>query len=53
MVKADAYGHGAFEVAQTLLQNGFTKLAVAILDEAIELSKNGNKMPYYDTGNYR
>jgi alanine racemase len=45
VVKADAYGHGAFEVAQTLLQNGFTKLAVAILDEAIELRKKGIKCP--------
>lgn len=45
VVKADAYGHGAVEVASTLLKNGFTKLAVAILDEAIELRKNGIECP--------
>lgn len=45
VVKADAYGHGAVEVALTLLKNGFTKLAVAILDEGIELRKSGIKCP--------
>ena len=37
VVKADAYGHGALEVARTLLQNGADALAVALIDEAIQL----------------
>lgn len=45
IVKADGYGHGANEVANTLIQNGVTRLGVAILDEAIQLRKNGIKVP--------
>lgn len=45
VVKADAYGHGAVEVAPVLLQNGATRLAVAVLTEAIELRKSGIKCP--------
>lgn len=45
VVKADAYGHGAFEVSSILLKNGFTKLAVALSDEAVELRKKGIKCP--------
>ncbi|MFL0196080.1 alanine racemase [Clostridium sp. WILCCON 0269] len=45
VVKADAYGHGAVEVAEVLLENGVNTLAVAVLDEAIELRKNGIKVP--------
>ena len=37
VVKADAYGHGYFEVAETLLKNGADILAVACIDEAIQL----------------
>ncbi len=40
VVKADAYGHGAVEVAKTALYNGANWLGVAIIDEAIELRKN-------------
>ncbi len=40
VVKADAYGHGAVEVAKTALYNGADWLGVAIIDEAIELRKN-------------
>lgn len=43
VVKADAYGHGAVEVAPVLLQNGATRLAVAVLTEAVELRKSGIK----------
>lgn len=39
VVKADAYGHGYLEVARTLLENGADALAVACLDEAIQLRK--------------
>ena len=41
VVKADAYGHGVFPVAQVLLQNGVSRLAVSMLDEAIELRQAG------------
>lgn len=41
VVKADAYGHGALDVVQTLLENGIDRLAVAVLSEGIQLRKNG------------
>jgi alanine racemase len=37
VVKANAYGHGAVEVSRTLLAAGVERLAVATLDEALEL----------------
>src|SRR5205814_9262256 len=37
VVKADAYGHGALECAQTLEQEGTQWLGVTSLDEAIPL----------------
>ncbi len=45
VVKADAYGHGAVECAQTLLSNGADRLAVAFMDEALQLRKNGISAP--------
>jgi len=45
VVKADAYGHGAIEVAKTLLENGVTHLAVSMLDEAIQLRLHGVQVP--------
>jgi len=45
VVKADAYGHGAIEVAPILLENGATRLAVAVINEAIELRNNGIQCP--------
>lgn len=45
VVKADAYGHGAIAVARTVLQAGADRLAVAILNEAIELRKAGFLVP--------
>jgi alanine racemase len=45
VVKADAYGHGAVEVAPVLLENGATRLAVAILTEGVELRKAGIACP--------
>jgi len=45
VVKADAYGHGVMEVVQTLLDNGVTRLAVAMLDEAIQLRMLGVDVP--------
>lgn len=45
VVKADAYGHGATEVARTALDAGASWLGVALLDEAIELRHAGIKAP--------
>lgn len=45
VVKADAYGHGAYEVSKTILENGFTRLAVSLLDEAIYLRRHGITAP--------
>ncbi len=44
-VKGDGYGHGAYEVAKTALQNGADSLAVATLDEGIELRRKGISVP--------
>ena len=41
VVKADAYGHGALDVSKTLVENGATKLAVAVITEAMDL-RHGN-----------
>ncbi|WP_378955710.1 alanine racemase [Pelosinus sp. sgz500959] len=45
VVKADAYGHGAVAVARTVLQAGADRLAVAILNEALELRRAGFRVP--------
>ena len=45
VVKADAYGHGVLEVTRTLIENGVTRLAVSMLDEAIQLRQNGIDVP--------
>ena len=45
VVKADAYGHGVLEVARTLIESGVTRLAVSMLDEAIQLRKCGITVP--------
>lgn len=45
VVKADGYGHGAVEVAQTAIASGANALAVAILEEAIELREAGITLP--------
>lgn len=45
VVKADAYGHGSVTVAQTVLQHGATKLAVATISEGIELRQAGIEAP--------
>jgi alanine racemase len=41
VVKADGYGHGAIDVANTALANGATQLGVARLDEALALREAG------------
>ena len=45
MVKAGGYGAGSLEIAKTLQDAGAAYLAVAVLDEGIELRKNGITMP--------
>ncbi len=45
VVKADAYGHGAVEVARRLEKCGADYLAIACLDEALELRRSGVTMP--------
>lgn len=45
VVKADAYGHGAIAVSRAVLAAGADRLAVAILNEAIELRQAGFLVP--------
>lgn len=45
VLKANAYGHGAIDVAPVLVENGADKLAVAMLSEALELREAGIKVP--------
>lgn len=45
MVKASAYGTGALEVAKTLQAQGAAYLAVAVVDEGVELRRGGITMP--------
>lgn len=45
VVKANAYGHGAIEIAQEAVQCGADYLGVAFLDEAIELRQAGITSP--------
>lgn len=40
VVKANAYGHGAIGLAETIMENGGDYLAVAALNEAVDLRKN-------------
>ena len=45
VVKADGYGHGAVDIAPVLLENGATRLAVAVISEAVELRRSGIDCP--------
>lgn len=45
MVKASGYGAGSYEIAKTLQAQGAAYLAVAVLDEGIDLRKAGITMP--------
>jgi len=45
VVKADAYGHGAVSVAQTVLKTGASWLGVATIPEGIELRQAGITAP--------
>lgn len=45
VVKADAYGHGAVEVANALREEGIKHFGVALVQEGVELRKNGIAEP--------
>ncbi|MDE6631504.1 MAG: alanine racemase, partial [Muribaculaceae bacterium] len=45
MVKASGYGAGSYEIAKTLQDCGASYLAVAVLDEGIDLRRRGITMP--------
>ncbi|MGB8657135.1 MAG: alanine racemase [Candidatus Zixiibacteriota bacterium] len=45
VVKADGYGHGAYQVARVALENGAGSLGVAILEEGIDLREKGIRAP--------
>lgn len=47
VVKANAYGHGAVEVARTLVAEGVEQLAVATVGEAAELRMAGIAAPMH------
>ena len=40
VVKANCYGHGAIDIIPTLLENGASRLAVAMISEALEIREN-------------
>jgi alanine racemase len=45
IVKADAYGHGAVRVARALVEAGAPLLAVALVEEGLELREHGIHAP--------
>lgn len=45
VVKADAYGHGAVQIARECVHEGASYLAVAFMDEALELRRGGIEAP--------
>lgn len=45
VVKADAYGHGAVQIARECIAQGAAYLAVAFMDEALELRRAGIEAP--------
>jgi len=45
IVKADAYGHGAVPIAQTLVREGINSLGVAICEEGVQLREAGISVP--------
>ena len=47
VVKADAYGHGAYPVASQMEDLGADYLGVSLPEEALKLRNNGIKMPIF------
>lgn len=50
VVKADAYGHGAVAVAREAEKNGADFLAVALLQEGLELREARYQAAYFSAG---
>lgn len=50
VIKANGYGHGAVAIADTLVKNGATYLAVATLTEALELREANPDYPLFILG---
>ena len=50
VVKANAYGHGALQVAQVALHSGASRLCVARVDEAVALRVGGITAPILTMG---
>lgn len=50
VIKANGYGLGAVEIADTLMENGAKYLAVATLIEALELRKKSQDYPLFILG---
>ncbi len=45
VIKADAYGHGAIPCAKAAVESGIDYLGAGVIEEGIELRKNGVKDP--------
>ena len=45
VVKANAYGHGVVPVARVVIENGATRLAIACVDEGVQLRQAGVTAP--------
>ena len=45
VIKADAYGHGALPCAKAAIESGVGYLGAGVIEEGIELRKNGIKAP--------
>jgi len=52
VVKADAYGHGAVEVAKRLVEGGVRMLGVALVEEGAELRDSGIDRPILVLGGF-
>lgn len=52
VVKANAYGHGILDVAQTAVACGVSYLGVATLEEALQLRGNGFDLPVLVFGGF-
>jgi alanine racemase len=50
VLKADGYGHGAVELAKRLTADRVAMIAVALLEEALELRRAGIKLPLFVLG---
>jgi alanine racemase len=50
VLKADGYGHGAVELAKRLTADRVAMIAVALLEEALELRRAGIELPLFVLG---